>query len=365
MINPQTQNAILQQFDRQVGLYSDLASTAASLIEKILSPALVQVHSVTHRCKNRDSLVLKLAKEDKQYKDISDITDLAALRITTYFAEDVDLIAEIIEKEFLIDEDNSVDKRNRLDPDRFGYQSLHYIASIKSDRCQFIEYARFKSLSFEIQVRSILQHAWAEIEHDLGYKSAAGVPREIRRRFSRIAGLLELADDEFAAIRKELAAYKIKVSAEIQSKPESVEIDNVSLSALAESETSAVRKLSESIARLCGATLKPTPEDKIDKTVESLRYINITTIASLEKIIHDKLPSILKFAEIWLEDSKYDEIGNMIGLFYLAYFEIVSKKDAGQLVEYFKQFNIGTDLPSRKRSAARMIKVYKQVVPDT
>jgi ppGpp synthetase/RelA/SpoT-type nucleotidyltranferase len=113
----------------------------------------------------------------------------------------------MVEREFVVDRTNSVDKRTLLDPDRFGYQSLHYVAALSVARTGLAEYGRFTGLRVEIQIRSTLQHAWAEIEHDLGYKSAAGVPRDIRRRFSRIAGLLELADEEFSVIRRDLDAY--------------------------------------------------------------------------------------------------------------------------------------------------------------
>jgi hypothetical protein len=56
---------------------------------------------------------------------------------------------------------------------------------------------------FEIQVRSILEHAWAEIEHEIVYKSGIKQPREITRRFASLAGALELLDSEFLALRKE------------------------------------------------------------------------------------------------------------------------------------------------------------------
>ncbi len=64
------------------------------------------------------------------------------------------------------------------------------------------------------------QHGWAEAaRHDLGYKSAAGVPAEIRRRFARVASLLELADDEFGYIRVALKDYEATVSDKISRSP--------------------------------------------------------------------------------------------------------------------------------------------------
>jgi hypothetical protein len=60
-----------------------------------------------------------------------------------------------------------------------------------------VEYSTHTGVQFEVQIRSTLQHAWAEIEHDRGYKSEVEVARAVRRRFSRLAGLLELADYEF------------------------------------------------------------------------------------------------------------------------------------------------------------------------
>jgi putative GTP pyrophosphokinase len=154
---------------------------------------------------------------------------MLGVRIITYFRDEVDAVARVIEHEFTIDEANSVDKRMALDPDRFGYLSLHFVAQLNSNRVALTEYRQYDGIKFEIQIRSILQHAWAEIEHDLGYKSQAAVPRNIRRRFSRLAGLLEMADDEFVGIRRELAAHQADASATIGKGAWNIEIDQDSL----------------------------------------------------------------------------------------------------------------------------------------
>lgn len=175
-----------------------------SLIQTLLEIENIQFHSVTSRIKSKASVRQKLQRPDKR-RELNDLTDMFGVRIITYFQDEVDLVARLIEREFIVDTENSVDKRSLLDSDRFGYLSLHYILQLNPERSTLPENRAYKDIRFELQIRSILQHAWAEIEHDTGYKSASGAPHAVRRRFSRLAGLLELADDEFLAIREDLA----------------------------------------------------------------------------------------------------------------------------------------------------------------
>ncbi|MEA2603796.1 MAG: pyrophosphokinae [Acidobacteriota bacterium] len=207
---------ILVEYERLEHLYAAFATRAETLIREILIHEQIVVHSVTSRAKAVESLRRKLTKKGAAYSVLNDVTDLAGIRITTFFAEDVDKVATIIEREFTVDQVNTTDKRVSLDPDRFGYLSLHHVVSLHPSRQSLAEYRRFPAMKAEIQTRSILQHAWAEIEHDLGYKAKHEIPRHVRRRFSRIAGLLELADDEFAVIRRELVAYETAVPEEIE-----------------------------------------------------------------------------------------------------------------------------------------------------
>ncbi|WP_343980279.1 DUF6119 family protein [Pseudonocardia aurantiaca] len=163
----------------------------------------MRVHSVTSRVKSKTSIMRKLERSDRS-REFGDITDVLGIRVVTYFPDEVDAIGNLIEREFEVDIDNSIDKRTLLDPDRFGYLSLHYVLQLDAGRSALPEYSGYKGLKFELQIRSILQHAWAEIEHDLSYKPSVSVPSEIKRRFSRLAGLLELVDAEFLGIRNEI-----------------------------------------------------------------------------------------------------------------------------------------------------------------
>lgn len=360
MIDPATHASILAAFDLDKAVYEDLAHTAAALIDLTVRESGLQLHSVTSRCKERSSLELKLRKPDKDYAGIADITDIAGIRVTTYFGEDVDQVADIIEREFTVDRDNSVDKRSLLDPDRFGYQSLHYVVQLNDHRIRLPEYARFNGRKFEIQVRSILQHAWAEIEHDLGYKSVAGVPKNVRRRFARVAGLLELADDEFREIRKELLEYASVVPDSIREQPEDVGIDKISLQALLASDSN-VHRLGLAVAAAAGATLERTPDERLDRSLEDLSYLTIENIADLERVAAEKAEIVERYAAEWLGGKQYETMYDSIGLLYLLYVLLGERSDIDVIHSFLEKANLGSS-DERHHLANRIIASYKRAV---
>lgn len=182
-------STILKEYGRNLTLYGQFTNKVAELLKELLNEHNLKVHSVTCRIKTEESLENKLLGSKDKYECLEDITDVSGIRIITYFEDEVDKIANMINEEFDIDKENSIDTRAMLDPDRFGYLSAHYVVKLHPSRLKLREYKRFSDCKAEIQVRSILQHAWAEIEHDTGYKSKQEVPREIRRKFSRLAGI--------------------------------------------------------------------------------------------------------------------------------------------------------------------------------
>lgn len=151
--------AILDEYEKKCLHYSTFTEKMEKLIKDLIKENNLRVHSITSRVKRRASLQMKLTRLEKGYARLSDVPDISGLRIITYFADDVDLIADMIEKEFDVDRKRSVDKRELLDPDRFGYLALHYVVKISSSRLKLTEYKRFGDCQAEIQVRSILQHA--------------------------------------------------------------------------------------------------------------------------------------------------------------------------------------------------------------
>lgn len=221
---------LLSQYDDHKMLYEQFTTTVRSIIRSLVESESIATHTIDTRIKERDSLDKKIEKKDK-YTDISEITDICGLRIVTYYSDDVDKIAALINNEFEVDHQNSIDKRAIMEPDRFGYLSLHYVVSLSDNRLELPENKKFENLKIEIQIRTILQHTWAEIEHDLGYKSKSEIPKNIRRNFSRLAGLFEIADDEFLSIRNNLVRYEEKVSHNLDDDTplKEIDIDSITL----------------------------------------------------------------------------------------------------------------------------------------
>lgn len=198
--------AIIEEYRSNLQSFRD---ASASLIEKVrcaLSSAGILVASVESRVKEESSLRGKLELKGAKYHTLSDITDIVGLRVITFYIDDVDKVASMVERLFNVDWENSVDKRKIHEIDSFGYMSLHYVCAIPD-----------WTYRFEIQIRTVLQHAWANMSHDTGYKSGVEIPKRYMREMSRLAGMLELVDDEFSKIRTELSDYRRSVKALVAS----------------------------------------------------------------------------------------------------------------------------------------------------
>lgn len=346
---------IIAKFDQVYTVYSDFTNVTENLLKGILQLKGINVHSITSRVKSRESLKRKVNREDDKYTKLENITDLAGIRIITYFADQVDLIAGFVEEEFEVDRSNSVDKRELIDPEKFGYLSLHYVVKLPSFRLQLIEYQRFKDCKVEIQIRSILQHTWAEIEHDLGYKNEHAVPREIRRSFSRLAGLLELADEEFIKIRSNLANYEAEVEAQIEKTPTMVLINQASLKSYV-LKSQHIRRLDQEISHIVNADLEL--KDRFFGYLTTVfSYLGVTTIGELDEIVQAIGDDLLNFPRNGLKNKQGEKVNWGTSLFYLAYAIVGRRGSPQQVSDYLEHFKIETT-ESRQELIQQILAAY-------
>jgi ppGpp synthetase/RelA/SpoT-type nucleotidyltranferase len=188
---------LMQQYLDLYPTLEQLAQDAYEMLRQALREQDIYVTAIEHRVKTERSLAGKLELKGAKYKSIDDVTDLVGLRVITFYTDEVDKVAAIAKRLFDIDWKESVDKRKLHDLDSFGYNSLHFICRLKTGGPRF-----------ELQMRTALQHVWSTIEHDTGYKGDVKIPREYKRQFSRLAGMMELIDDEFSRLRLVLSDYR-------------------------------------------------------------------------------------------------------------------------------------------------------------
>lgn len=299
-------NEILEEFDVKRIIYESFGQRSLQLIKELLALNNIAIHHISFRTKDRDRLQEKIVRKGFKYSKLDDITDICGIRVITYFAKDVDKIAELISYEFKIDQENTIDKR-KLAEDKFGYMSLHYVLSLPDKRTDLIEYSQFKNLKLEIQIRSVLQHGWAEIEHDLGYKGSKGIPSEFKRDFNRISALLETADKEFDRLREELSAYDEEVRKDFKSKKVELQINNLTLRKFIE-ENKTLNKLNKAISKYYQAKIEGEHHSiDLGALSEKIKSLEVKNIDELSNIVEDNAKEIISNLSGFLSYDK-DEV---------------------------------------------------------
>ena len=274
---------LLSQYRRLLPVYEKMAEVIPEKLKQFFAEAGIIVAAVEHRVKAEDSLAGKLKLKGGKYRDIFDITDLVGIRVITFYIDDVDKVASVLERLFEIDWENSIDKRKAHEIDSFGYLSLHYICRIPELAYSDAEHPELNKIRFEVQMRTVLQHAWANMNHDTGYKSGVEIPREYLRSMSRLAGMLELADDEFSRIRRELSDYRRKVQGLVSSgNLDEVPLDGDSFRSYL--QIGPFDALLRRIASINQAEIQPADLSAFLPLFKAMRF---TTLGNIAKMIKD------------------------------------------------------------------------------
>lgn len=188
------------------------------LIRSLLAKEEIQVQHVESRCKKIDSFEEKVDRKGYE-APLEEMTDLLGVRLILYYQDHVRLAAELIKNEFSVDEANSSGERMPESADQFGYRSYHLVVALDQRRAVLPEWSLHASQKVEIQIRSVLDHAWASIDHELFYqrKKRGKEPEpRLKRKFARLMGLLEQVDEGFTEVRDLLEEAGVLQEAGIQ-----------------------------------------------------------------------------------------------------------------------------------------------------
>lgn len=294
--------------------YAHMEGLVEERLRQIQMPGQALIH-ISHRIKTMESIKEKMERKQDQYQSIHDMRDILGFRVICYFSGDVDLIAEQITNLFRIDSKRSKDKRKLIDAKTFGYLSLHYICALPE------EDGEFSDLWFEIQIKTLLQHCWAQIEHDLGYKTDVEVPRDIRRSFSRAACLLETTDCLFEDIRNELAEYEDKVKTDIGNNSlNDVFFDRITLIEFTR-KNAEYQKLLQEMAAVCDARIS---EGHPENLLVQIEFLEIHTLEDMLHLIRDQHNLAMELARQTLEGSELDELSSTAAYYYLFRAKLIS-----------------------------------------
>ena len=240
---------IIYRFSRSdYELFANVLSQILENASKTYAPkAIVQA-----RAKKIDSFVEKCYRKDckKQGRDPLSInkggfTDLCGVRIIVHTLQQVEELSEFIRENFLIDIENSLDVSERLRLSEFGYRSIHYIVSLKPEVHRLLgidthlEFLLGKKA--EIQIRTILQHSWADILHDRIYKSSVSPLTRHQRSIAQMAALMETGDKLYKKFIDDFDAYSLNIKVNMTIKE--IENELIILQGMNENESHSFTKL--------------------------------------------------------------------------------------------------------------------------
>jgi ppGpp synthetase/RelA/SpoT-type nucleotidyltranferase len=169
------------EYEREYySLYQEFASTVKLILEKAIGGSdLPRPQSVQHRAKSPKSLKDRLAEIGKLNSDDveSERRDLAGVRLIFYTNTDIEyfLNSRLIFENFEIERDATRIHHPIVENKERRYRAIHYTIRLTEDRAKLPEYSKFKGRRCEIQIHTILNHAWSETSHDIVYKNK---PRE-------------------------------------------------------------------------------------------------------------------------------------------------------------------------------------------
>lgn len=180
------------------------------------------VQAVTARAKEPQSVREKLRRKHYENPE-TDLTDLVGARIITYYSDEVDKISGYVRSILgTVDSERSGDKRDNLTASQFGYRSVHIIGTLPESELAMAKLPTEPPVYVEIQIRTLLEHAWAQVEHEVVYKSGVVYDEQFRRRVYAVASTLEILDRELENLRDAkyrlvdtyIAAYRAHMSLE-------------------------------------------------------------------------------------------------------------------------------------------------------
>jgi ppGpp synthetase/RelA/SpoT-type nucleotidyltranferase len=260
----------VEAFAAERPIYQTYAHTLQSLLVRVCR-AIAPMAIVQARAKTLPSFAEKAVRKRAKYSDpLHQLTDLCGARVITETQDEVNRVCQFIRAHFLIDEANSDDKRALLGASEFGYLSVHFVVQMPPEIDGVQTPPEIGARKAEIQVRTLLQHAWASIGHDRLYKNEFQAPQSIRRDMNRLAAVLEGTDEAFGQLLEHFDRYAAHYGARLDAARLKQETETLRLLLEQETDHGQRKSLALRLARICrGAGLWTEAAVVLEPFVES------------------------------------------------------------------------------------------------
>lgn len=263
--------------------FRNLTDAVLSITTNLMTERQLNYLSITGRTKDKQSCIGKIKRKAYDNPKLQ-MTDISGIRIIVFFESDIERVSQLIRESFRVDEANSSNADSRMSPDQVGYRSVHYVCDLGPLRSKLPEFAGLQDLNFEFQVRTVLQHAWAELAHDRNYKFTGKLPRPMERKLFLLAGLLETADQGIEDLSTQIDHYVDEVNREATQGSLAIEVNTLSVFGFV-----------EQWAKDNGVSLfEPKGNTRSERLIREMTDFGIKTLADLKEIIPPNYANLTK-----------------------------------------------------------------------
>jgi ppGpp synthetase/RelA/SpoT-type nucleotidyltranferase len=197
----------------KLSLYEEYSSRIRNLVEDLVEREDIEVCGVEGWAKAPAEVVKSLNAHygAGNSEGLDSISDLVTVRVLLRFPEDVQKVEEIISSEFDVDINRSITSGGLEDPFRFGYPAVLYTLSLSENRSSLREWRKYRGLPFRLELRTVLQEAWATISPRVNMSVDSMSEKKFKRKLVRLAALLEEADEGFLSLWEEVKSVAVLV----------------------------------------------------------------------------------------------------------------------------------------------------------
>lgn len=196
-------NEIGLRYVESLKLYEEFAARIRNLIQDLVEVEGIEFYAIEGWAEEPAELLRVLSTLDE--KDLAGV-DLVTIRVLLRFPADVLKIETLIKSEFDVDPSRSLPSDSGVlrDPKRFGYPAVVYILSLSRSRSTLREWEKYKTLSFRLEIRTMLQEVWATILPKVSQTVGTASEEEFTRELFLLGAMLEKADKGFLTLRDEI-----------------------------------------------------------------------------------------------------------------------------------------------------------------